>query len=73
MAIQTGKMPCPNCGETIEFELAALIRGSSFSCSNCDTVIGMDTHDHDLAIDALDKMKAVKAAAEKMKGLGKDD
>lgn len=54
------KIPCPNCQTPIPFDVNQLLKGSSFSCPNCNSKIALSSENKSTVQDALDKFDELK-------------
>ena len=54
------KLNCPVCGETICFEVEALVSGQKFQCTGCDAVISINEQQKDIVKNALKQLDDLK-------------
>jgi transcription initiation factor IIE alpha subunit len=67
MNVYEQSIPCPVCQTPIPFDTKLLISGVQFTCSNCQSSIGLDSGSRNVVADAMNKLEELKQASSTQK------
>lgn len=57
-------MPCPTCQTPIPFDSKGLMEGKQYTCSNCDTKIGLSKEGYEVVKNTMDQFESLKKNVE---------
>jgi hypothetical protein len=60
-------IPCPVCKNQIPFEVTSLLKGSKFTCTNCQSAVALSSDSKEEVKTAIEKYEKLKLKANSKK------